>query len=339
MHVKWCIIGFTLLCFSKIVYPSDSESAAELYFGSQAVLQNCWTQVELAGSSQDKKSQRAVAAFARTPPVRREPVFQLLPLPPELRGSIRSVKLAGNRKLVALTFDLCEARREIAGYDAELVNYLRQQHVKATFYAGGKWMRSHPEKTLQLMADPLFEIGNHAWTHGNLRVSKEQAVQDQIRWTQAQYELLWEALKSRPCAVNAGLQELAKIPRLPLTFRFPYGACNAEALQATAAAGLPAIQWSIVTGDPAPGQTAAAMAQTILSQITPGAIIVAHANGRGYHTAQALPLLIPKLRGELGYQFVTVSELLAAGPAVTVETCYEAKPNDNLRYDGSNYSH
>lgn len=41
---------------------------------------------------------------------------------------------------------------------------------------------------------------------------------------------------------------------------------------------------------------------------------------------------VPELR-TLGYDFVTVSELLTHGPAVSSKDCYELMPGDNLRYD------
>ena len=68
----------------------------------------------------------------------------------------------------------------------------------------------------------------------------------------------------------------------------------------------------MVTGDPDPLVSAKTMANTILTRAHPGAIIVAHANGRSRNTAAALALVLPKLK-EDGYSFVTVSELLAAG--------------------------
>ena len=36
------------------------------------------------------------------------------------------------------------------------------------FFISGKWMRSHPEITQQLIEDPLFEAGNHACSHDGL---------------------------------------------------------------------------------------------------------------------------------------------------------------------------
>ena len=125
---------------------------------------------------------------------------------------------------------------------------------------------------------------------------------------------------------------LNDIPKLPLTFRFPYGTCCEPALRVTAAHGLPAIQWNIVTADSVKSQTAEKIARIILTRVQPGSIIIMHANGKGIHTARALPLCVPQLLHQ-GYQFVTVTELLQAGPAFSTATCYEEKPNDTLRYD------
>jgi len=48
----------------------------------------------------------------------------------------------------------------------------------------------------------------------------------------------------------------------------------------------------------------------VLARARPGAIVIMHVNGRGWHTAQALPILIPALRAR-GYAFVTVSQILS----------------------------
>ncbi|HNW78021.1 MAG TPA: polysaccharide deacetylase family protein [Candidatus Competibacteraceae bacterium] len=293
------------------------------------LLRACWTPAELRGSAGDRSIQKQ--ASDPSPPERISYQKQAL-LPEKLGGSIRYVKPRNAEKWVALTFDLCEQAHEKSGYDADLVNYLRDHQVKATFFAGGKWMRSHPVKTMQLMADPLFEIGNHAWTHGNLRVLNGPGMYDQITWTQAEYEILREKLLQSKCAARFGEKAAAAIPPALTTFRFPYGACNAQSLAAVNQTGLVAIQWNIVTGDPVRGQTAQNIARTVLNQVQPGSIVVAHANGRGWHTAEALPLIISGLRKQ-GYRFVTISELLATGEVFAAESCYELKPGDNLRYD------
>jgi peptidoglycan/xylan/chitin deacetylase (PgdA/CDA1 family) len=311
---------------------SASSSTTGLTFGSQAVLEACWSQEELRGKPGDKSVVRPALPAERKPPERTTPKRINPQLEPGLRNSIRHVKLPEHAKFVALTFDLCERERERTGYDAEIVNFLRTNGIKATFFAGGKWMRTHADKAMQLMADPLFEVGNHAWTHGNFRMLDLPKMEEQILWTQAQYEQLWEELQTRAVARQVDPSEMEKIPRVPSLFRFPYGTCNSQALDLLARYGLAAIQWDVVTGDAARGQTAQAITRVVLQQTKPGSIIICHANGRGHGTSQALPVFVPKLR-ESGYQFVTVSELLSYGSAVASKDCYELNPGDNLRYD------
>jgi peptidoglycan/xylan/chitin deacetylase (PgdA/CDA1 family) len=232
---------------------------------------------------------------------------------------------------VALTFDLCEQADDKTGYDRDIVNTLRAQSIRATFFAGGKWMRNHVDKTQQLMADPNFELGNHGWTHGNLRMMKGQRMLEQITWTQAEYERIYGLLEEKAEKHGLGDQLLQVSPSMK-TFRFPYGTCSGESLDAVNQLGLAAIQWDVVSADAAKGQSANAMAKKVISQVQPGSIVVFHANGRGSGTSQALPQVIAELR-EKGYHFVTVSDLLELGYPVTSAECYELKPGDNKKYD------
>jgi len=317
----------------KSVPPENAppENAAPT-FGSGAILESCWAPEALRGSDADKKIVKPFHDRLPDRPERTRPKFIRGPEPPERQNSIRSVTPADGKKVVALTFDLCERGNEKTGYDAAIVNYLRANRIKATFFAGGKWMRSHPDQAMQLMADPRFEVGNHAWTHGNLRVLKGREMEDQVLWAQAQYELVREELAALDCARGAGAAEMNKIPPVPLALRLPYGTCNPDTLKFLASAGLPAIQWSIVTGDSSRKQTAGGITRAVMNGIKPGAIIIMHANGRGHGTAQALPRFIPMLQ-KMGYEFVTVTELLDLGPAFATTDCYEVAPGDNLRYD------
>ncbi|MDD1650930.1 MAG: polysaccharide deacetylase family protein, partial [Methylococcaceae bacterium] len=266
-----------------------------------------------------------------SPPVQREPDSELPLLGSGLRQSIRRVRVAPGDKPVALTFDLCEQADDITGYDRAIINMLRGQQVPATFFAGGKWMRNHEEKTQQLMADPRFEIGNHGWTHGNLRVLSGERMLQQIVWTQGEYQRIRNRLAHR--AEQRGLGALMDgIPRQPASLRFPYGTCSAESLRAVNDRGLTAIQWDVVSGDAARGQSASALAREVLRQVRPGSIVVFHANGRGHGTAAALPEILKGLR-EQDYRFVTVSQLLREGRPETVPECYERRPGDNRKYD------
>lgn len=303
-------------------------------FGSDKILKVRWTPEQLRGHAMDKRIISRKHRPDHSPPLRQQPYHNPKPLAKHLWGSIRAIKVMDpQKKLLALTFDLCEGASEITGYDAELVNYLRDHEIRATFYAGGKWMRSHPEPTKQLMADPRFEIGNHAWSHGNLRMLTAAEMQKQVLWTQAQYELLREDLAAELLRYGIPAWEMDKIPPIPLSFRYPYGACNQAALNFMARYGLPSVQWNIVTADPWPRQTADGIVKTVLRNVKPGSIIIAHANGRGWKTTEALTKLVPALRAQ-GYRFVTVTELLAEGQEVeAVDACYELRLGDNQIYD------
>jgi peptidoglycan/xylan/chitin deacetylase (PgdA/CDA1 family) len=278
--------------------------------GPDGLLERCWTAAQLREGSGDVAG--SPTGSASVPP--------LAALPAQPLGLVRRVTPAGGERLVALTFDLCESAGTTSGYDAPLVAYLREQDVRATFFAGGKWLRSHPEAALQLMADPAFEIGNHSWSHKDFRGLAPAVLDAQIRDTQTEYARLRGVLARHACVATAGAGALDAVPAQPVLFRFPYGRCDAAALAAVARAGLVPIQWSIVTGDPAKGQGAEAIARAILDHVQPGAIVVAHANGRGWHTAEAMRKVVPELRRR-GYRFVTVSELLASGEPVTTDRC------------------
>lgn len=328
-------MGFSaVLVVLAFLWPAGAASQVPglMHFGSQKVLDACWSHEERQGSVSDREAARRYSTSTAITPKRWVPRNTLSPLREDLRNSIRRVHTYGDRRYVALTFDLCERASGRSGYDAAVVNTLRKHNVEATFFAGGKWMCTHPEQAKQLMADPLFEIGNHTWTHRNCRLLDEKRIKEQILWTQAQYELLWEELAETSCAKQAGPTEMERIPRVPHAFRFPYGACSPEALRVAADAGVPAIQWDVVMGDAAKEGNIPLMAHTVLTGTRPGSIIVGHANGRGNGTAEVLDLIIPKLKAQ-GYEFVTVSELLSLGKALAVEECYELKAGDNRRYD------
>jgi peptidoglycan/xylan/chitin deacetylase (PgdA/CDA1 family) len=170
----------------------------------------------------------------------------------------------------------------------------------------------------------LFEIGSHSWRHLDpLRINQQQ-FGEELSLTEASYTCARRGLVTGPSCPNG----FTLPPERMKLFRFPYGRCNAQTLTEAANAGFLSIQWDIVTGDPDPNRSAKAIAATILTKAHPGAIVVAHANGRGRHTAEALDAVIPKLKAE-GYSFVTVSELIAAGKPVIAEACYQNRKGDN----------
>ena len=282
--------------------------------------QACFSPADLAGQPQENAARRGAAGSRLSPPA----VAASRQAGAVTSGSIRRVDLPPGEKYVALTFDLCEAGGEVAGYDGALVDYLRANRVRATFFAGGKWLVTHGPRAAQLAGDPLFEMGNHTWSHWNLGVASGAGMRAQVDAVDAAY-----------AQTRAGLMQACPVARpgeqLGL-FRFPYGSCSPESLAYVNQRGYRAIQWDVDSGDPWLPMSGARMAKGVLARVKPGSIVLMHANGRGFHTAEALAEIIPALKAS-GFGFLTVSELLARGKPVTAETCYGERPGDTAAYD------
>ncbi len=320
MTAMWKLRG---AAFTALIAAGLGTASAE-----ESILDRCWAPQALAATAKELKPVRSHAKLD-LPALNQEPLPQASPVAPEQRGSIRSVELPPGEKLIALTFDLCETNGVVAGYDGRIVDILRAEGIKATFFASGKWMETHEERTAQLLADPNFELGAHGFRHLDMARLSGKALQDEIALTEAAYARARKSLLARQCAAPGAAVEPALPERLSL-LRFPFGTCSATSLQQAAEHGQLAIQWDVITGDPDPRRSAKAIAATILAKVHPGAIVVAHANGRGRNTADALALALPKLKEE-GYGFVTLSELLAAGKPVTVPNCYLDRPRSATR--------
>ncbi|WP_297671586.1 polysaccharide deacetylase family protein [uncultured Desulfovibrio sp.] len=275
-------------------------------------------------------ARRALPNDAR-PPVRRAPTVQLAPLGPDMVGNIRRVTLSDGEKAAALTFDLCELATVTTGCDMAVLNFLREERIPATLFMGGKWMRTHARRVRQIMAEPLFEIGNHAWTHGNCALLAPQGLRAQVLWTQAQYELLREEVLRD--AENRGLPAPAVAP-VPVLFRLPYGRCNDAALAELARLGLRVVQWDVAaeSGDSSNPAQAKKTARIVAAQVRPGSILLFHANGVPAGTAQLLREVTALLRAQ-GYRFVTAGELLRMGTPQMSRDGYFSRPGDNLALD------
>jgi peptidoglycan/xylan/chitin deacetylase (PgdA/CDA1 family) len=212
--------------------------------------------------------------------------------------------------LVALTFDLCQDPAIPSSFDEDIFEALIAAEAPATFFMGGDWMRTHVDETRKLASIPYFELGNHSWSHPDFRELEEFEMSREILRTQ---ELLYQLTG-----------------RLSRHFRFPAGQYNALALSVTAWHGLHTIQWDVVTADPVPDNTAEMIRERVQSQVQNGSIVIMHANGRGWHTAESLPGMIESLR-ENGYCLVTISQLLGLDPLPAL--CELSSRGENLLAD------
>jgi peptidoglycan/xylan/chitin deacetylase (PgdA/CDA1 family) len=204
----------------------------------------------------------------------------------------------GDRSLpaIALTFDACQTVDEPTGYDEAIIKILTDTGTPATLFLGGLWVQWHTTQTRALAANPLFELGNHSWGHPDFTKISPAAMSAEILQTQA---------------IMANLTG-----RQPTLFRFPYDVYTDKALAVVGGQGLRAVEGDVITGDPDPRTSARAIVETVTTQARGGSIVLMHMNGRGWHTAEALPVIIKQLRAR-GYTFVTVSQLLELAPLPT----------------------
>ena len=197
------------------------------------------------------------------------------------------------KPLVALTFDLCQKPELPAWFDRGIYDVLTRYDVPATFFMGGDWMRTHVEETLLLASNPKFELGNHSWSHPDLPGLSQETISSEIVKTQ---DMLYK-LTGRQSKL----------------FRLPAGLYDDLTLGVIAWHGLYTIQWDVETGDPDPTIDAERMNWAVQNRVQNGSIVIMHANGRGWHTAEALPQMIEYLQ-EQGYRLVTVSQLVGLEP-------------------------
>jgi len=213
------------------------------------------------------------------------------------------------RLLVALTFDLdmtpdmaAAARAGFKWINTDGTSYLESMNVHATLFMAGMWAEVYPVEARRLAANPNFEIGNHSYSH-------------------PAFHSPCYRLASVSRAAEAGQVERAQVAiervtgLTPKYFRFPGGCYDRWALDTVHAAGLIPVQWNVNSIDAFnayPQQIAA----TVLTEVKPGSIVVMHLiRGNAPASAAALRMIIPALLHR-GYEFVTVSELLVAGPAI-----------------------
>ncbi len=193
-----------------------------------------------------------------------------------------------NVNTVALTFDACSTR-DVSKYDARITKELIATHTPATIFIGGSWAREEEAHVKELAANPLFELGNHSYTHPHMTKVSPERVKKELLDTQAEL--------------------FALTGRQPALFRPPYGEYDDKLVKEAAEAGLTTVEYDLASGDPDQHATKERLVEWVLAKVKPGSIIVMHINHTRFHTSEALPGILAGLK-QKGLTPVTVSELL-----------------------------
>ncbi len=194
---------------------------------------------------------------------------------------------------IALTFDACTTPGP-SPYDPRIAAELEAMHVPATIFVGGGWAREEGPELAAMARNPLFEIGNHAFTHPHLTRLSDAGIRDELLRAQAEIAF-WTG-------------------RAPTLFRPPYGEYDARVLRVAAELGLTTVEYDLPSGDPDARASARSLVSWVLREARPGSIVVMHINHPAFHTAEALPAIVRGLRAR-GFDLVTVGELRSPGHA------------------------
>ncbi|HET7657650.1 MAG TPA: polysaccharide deacetylase family sporulation protein PdaB [Bacillales bacterium] len=202
--------------------------------------------------------------------------------PPSGPHAISKVKT--KQKQVALTFDLGWGEVQVK----PILNTLKEEQVQATFFVSGSWAEHHPE-WMKKIAENNNEIGAHGFGHKDYKTMEQKSMRSDMM-------LAREAIRK-----TSG--------ESPTLLRPPDSSYNENTLNMATKLKYTIIDSSIHSWDITnPG--VATIVQNVVKPVSPGDIILMHASDSAKQTAEALPLIIEKLRDK-GYSFVTVSKLIS----------------------------
>ena len=191
------------------------------------------------------------------------------------------------QKAVALTFD----DGPIPGSTEEILSVLNEGGIKATFFVTGAELEQHPEQGRKLVAAG-HELGNHSFSHSRMVLKTPSFVKFEIERTD---ELIRQT----------GYQGL-------IHFRPPFGKKLVLLPFYLSQHSRKSITWDVEPDSfPEVGSDATKIVEYVLANAKPGSIILLHVMYPSRkESLKSVKGIIAGLKSR-GYEFKTVSELLA----------------------------
>ena len=215
--------------------------------------------------------------------------------------TIKDAPSAKGDKVIALTFD----DGPWPETTEKILATLKKEKIKATFFMIGQPLKSFPEIGKKVLADG-HAIANHTEHH----------------WYH----------KMTPLIAQREIEDAAKVIKEVLNvetsyFRPPGGVLTNGLVAYSQSKKQSVAMWSVDSNDSHPRRPSAeAMIKTVVSQATPGGIVLMHDGGGSHNnTALAVPQIITQLRAK-GYRFVTMPELLSLAAPPTDAPLAKTKP-------------
>lgn len=189
-----------------------------------------------------------------------------------------------NQKNIALTFDAGSG----ATQTPQILDILKENNLKVTFFLTGKWAQQYPELVKRIVAEG-HTLGNHTYDHTDLTTLSDSDIKTEFEKTE-----------------NI-IQNIVPGTSLKPYFRPPYGARNQHVWDYTASLGYQSIYWTVDALDWQEGKTVEEVKQRVFDNEKNGAIILMHVGDD--LTPQALPDIINKLQQD-GYKLGTLESVL-----------------------------
>ena len=201
------------------------------------------------------------------------------------------------RQRVALTFDACGGQAG-SGFDAALIEGLIAARVPATLFVNLRWIEANPETVETLIAEPLFELGNHGTRHVPLSVTGREA-----------YGIAGSASAREAVDEVWGCHErlTALTGAAPRFFRSGTAHYDEVGVAIVEALG------EVVVGFSSNGDAGATFpAATVRSEVqatAPGGIVIAHFNRPDGDTAEGMLAAIRNMQAD-GVEFAHITDAL-----------------------------
>lgn len=202
-----------------------------------------------------------------------------------------------DKKEIALTFDACGGSARSSQYDAELIDFLNENHIPATLFINSRWIQSNPEIFAHLAANPLFEIANHGTAHHPLSVNGKSIYN--IPGTASPEEVAHE--------INGNGDLIEKLTgKRPRFFRSGTAYYDEQAVAIAHKNGVEIAGFSVL-GDAGATFSAPKVAQQLESAHN-GDIVIFHMNHPEGGTREGVIEGITKLKAQ-GFSFVRLSDV------------------------------
>lgn len=197
-------------------------------------------------------------------------------------------KGSDEKKIIALTFDDGPDGK----YTPQILDILKENDVKATFFVVGEMVETHPE-VLKREFEEGHEIGNHTFTHMNICTDSVEKLNKELTKTQ---ELIKKVTGEEPNL-----------------FRPPYRAINENLFNLIKSKNMKVVLWSDFDARDWSNPGVDRIINTIEKNIKNGSIILLHdynnVRSDKSQTVKALERIVPDLKKQ-GFEFVTISELI-----------------------------